>query len=344
MTAEDSRTERYLWDPAAAPDSDVQALEHRLEGARFGPARRPIVLPPLPSRGGMRLRVTFALAAAALAVFALAVGAWWSWRSTWTAGASWAAEIESKSQPSRTIRTALAVDQPLHLAPTDSARVNIARIGTMRVAPGSAITLAETTSAHHRVVLDRGAASVRIWAPPGMFAFRTPSGSVRDLGCIFDLAVDADGTARVRVDTGWVQMDNDFGESLVPAGASASMRRLSRPTVPIYADTSDAFMQAVRAAQDGGDAALRSELATILRTARRRDVLTLLMLANVSSAAEKRELLNRAAQLWPPPSDVSVDAIVAGDREALWRWHGSLDLPPVKSWWRNWRDALPWAQ
>jgi hypothetical protein len=68
------------------------------------------------------------------------------------------------------------------------------------------------------------------------------------------------------------------------------------------------------------------------------------MLANVSGADEKRELLNRAAQLWPPPSDVSVDAIVAGDRDALWRWHGSLDLPPVKSWWRNWRDALPWAQ
>ena len=341
MTAEDNR---YLWDPAAAPDPDVQALERRLEGARFDPARRPIVLPSVPVRAGLRLRATFAFAAAAVAVFALGVAAWWSWRSTWTAGAAWAAEIESVSQPARPIRTALAVDHPLRLAPTESARVNIARIGTMRVAPGSAITLAETTSARHRVVLDRGAASVRIWAPPGMFAFRTPSGTVRDLGCIFNLAVDPDGTARVRVDTGWVQIDNDFGQSLVPAGASASMRRLSRPAVPIYDDASDAFRQAVRAAQDGGDLAERSEMATILRTARRRDVLTLLMLANASGTDLKRELLMRAAQLWPPPSGVSVDAIAAGDRDALWRWHGSLDLPPVKSWWRNWRDALPWAQ
>ena len=126
MTAEDNR---YLWDPAAAPDPDVQALERRLEGARFDPARRPIVLPSVPVRAGLRLRATFAFAAAAVAVFALGVAAWWSWRSTWTAGAAWAAEIESLSQPSRTIRTALAVDQPLHLAPTDSARVNIARIG-----------------------------------------------------------------------------------------------------------------------------------------------------------------------------------------------------------------------
>jgi hypothetical protein len=139
-------------------------------------------------------------------------------------------------------------------------------------------------------------------------------------------------------------MDNDFGESLVPAGASASMRRLARPTVPIYDDSSDVFAQAVRAAQDGGHAAGRAEMETILRTARRRDVLTLLMLANASGADQKRELLSRAAQLWPPPSDVSIESIVAGDRDALWRWHGSLDLPPVKSWWRNWRDALPWRQ
>jgi len=183
--------------------------------------------------------------------------------------------------------------------------------------------------------------NVRLWAPPGVFAFRTPSGTVRDLGCIFNLTVEADGTSRVRVDTGWVQMDNDFGESLVPAGAESVMRRMARPGVPIYVDTSSVFAAAIREAQDGGDAAERRELDTILHTARRRDVLTLLMLANASPVEIKRMLLGRAAQLWPPPPGVSVNAIVAGDRDQLWRWHGSLDVPPVKSWWRNWRDALP---
>src|SRR5258708_6757232 len=80
----------------------------------------------------------------------------------------------------------------------------------------------------------------------------------------------------------------------------------------------------------------------LLRTARRRDVLTLLMFANVSEPSVKREVLTRAAGLWPPPSGVTADGILAGDKEQLWIWHGSLDLPPVKSWWRNWRDALPW--
>src|SRR5262249_4454250 len=154
----------------------------------------------------------------------------------------------------------------------------------------------------------------------GMFAFRTPAGTVRDLGCIFDLSVDAEGTSRVRVDTGWVQMDNDFGESLVPAGAVAEMRRLARPGVPIYLNSSDVFAAAVRAAQEGGDAAGRREVDTIVHTARRRDTLTLLMLANVSATDVKIVLLARAAELWPPPSGVSVDAIAAGDRDQLWKW------------------------
>jgi len=54
-------------------------------------------------------------------------------------------------------RTAtLTVDNPLVLPRTASARVAIAHIGTMEVAGGSALTLAETASARHRVVLDSG--------------------------------------------------------------------------------------------------------------------------------------------------------------------------------------------
>ena len=340
MSAEDDRLDRYLWDPAAAPDPEVRALEQRLASARFDPRRHPLVLPRLPRPGVVAFRTAIALAVAAVAIVAVGLTAYWSWRWSWTAGASWAAEIHNSSD-NTTLRTRIAVDTPLQLGETRSARVDIARIGTMNVAPDSTFTLAETNSARHRVVFDRGSVSVRIWAPPGMFAFRTPGGTIRDLGCIFDLAVGPDGTSRVRVDTGWVQMDNDFGESLVPAGASAEMRRAARPGVPIYLDASDVFATAIRSAQNGGDASERRELDTIIRTARRRDVLTLLMLANVSATDIKRVLLERAAELRPAPTGVSVDAIVAGDRDQLWKWHATLDLPPVKSWWRNWRDALP---
>ena len=35
----------YLWDPDAAPDPDVAALERQLSSLRFDPDARPLVLP-----------------------------------------------------------------------------------------------------------------------------------------------------------------------------------------------------------------------------------------------------------------------------------------------------------
>jgi hypothetical protein len=32
---------------------------------------------------------------------------------------------------------------------------------------------------------------------------------------------------------------------------------------------------------------------------------------------------------------------VAGDNREIWRWFDALPLPPPKSWWLNWPDALP---
>jgi len=343
-TEQDRPIDDYLWDPSATSSPEVEAVERQLAPLRFDSSKRPLSLEAAPAvRPIVRLRPLLAIAAT-LALVAVGTGAILSWRLAWRTGAAWTAEIENASQSTARVETRLTVGEPLQLTSTNSARVNIARIGTMQVAPDSAITLTETTATRHRVVLDRGSVNVRIWAPPGMFGLRTPAGMVRDLGCVFDLTVDTEGTAHLHVDTGWVEMDNDFGESLVPAGAVALMRRLSRPGVPIFEDASDAFARAVRAAQDGGDAAERREMDTIVRTARRHDTLTLLMLANVSASDMKRPLLTRAAELWPPPQGVSVDGIVAGDREQLWKWHSTLDLPPVKNWWRNWRDALPWRR
>ena len=341
MTAEDTgRLDEYLWDPAAPPAAEVVAIERRLASARFDAARRPLAMPAR-QRSRSYARPILALAAS-LALLAAAATAFWSWRWNWPDGAPWRVVVErtssSAAEPSQ-----LRLDDPLRL--DAAARVDIARIGTMQVQPGSALTLSETTSKRHRVTLDRGTVHVRIWAPPGRFALRTPSGNIIDLGCIFDLTVEDDGTSRVRVETGWVQMQNAWGESLVPAGTSSLMGSGARPAVPIYEDASDQFAMAVRVMERTTDErASRAMLDRVLPTARPRDVLTLLMLARVSPSALKRPLLDRAAQLVPPPPAVSVDGIMGGDTAQLWTWYHKLDLPPVKGWLRNWRDALPWTQ
>jgi FecR protein len=341
MTAEDTgRLDEYLWDPAAPPSAEVVAIERRLVSARFNAARHPMSLPARQRSRGYA-RPILALAAS-VALLAAAATAFWSWRWNWPDGAPWRVVVERTSSGSAGEPSQLRIDDPLRL--DAAARVDIARIGTMQVQPGSALTLSETTSKRHRVTLDRGTVRVRIWAPPGRFAFRTPSGSIVDLGCIFDLTVDEDGTSHVRVDTGWVQMYDDFGESLVPAGTSSLMRAGVRPAVPIYDDASLEFAAAVRAFEETADEGTRRTMVDrMLKPARRRDVLTLLMLANASPASLKRPILERAAQLLPPPPDVSVDEIVAGDSGQIWRWYRRLDLPPAKDWLHNWRDALPWA-
>jgi ferric-dicitrate binding protein FerR (iron transport regulator) len=343
MTSDESRDrEDYLWDPASKPAPEVQDVERRLAAMRFDAAQRPLRLPvPAPVERRPFLRPLLALAAM-LALVAIGASSLWVWRWSWPAGAAWPVTIERQSSPGIAETSQLPQDRPLLLDGTATARIRIARIGTMRVAPGSTLTVVETTSQRHRVVLDRGSVNVRVWAPPGRFALKTPAGNVIDLGCVFDLTVDAAGASVVRVHTGWVQMENGWGESLVPAGTSSVMAAATRPGVPVYDDAAPAFGSNVRAierAAAGG--APNGAIDTVLQTARPRDVLTLLTLARLREGSERRALLERAEVLFPPPPTVSVNAIVGGDIDQLWRWYGTLDLPAAKSWWLNWRDALP---
>jgi len=342
MTPEDDRDlDDYLWDPASTPSEQVQAVERRLAPVRFDPVRRPLTLhAPV----GVRYRTRPLLAlAASLAMVVTAGSLLWFWRFSWPSGAAWPITIARNASPEAPVTSQLLLDQPLQLDETATAQVRIARIGTMRVEPGSVLTITETTSRRHRVLMDRGAVNVRVWAPPGRFAFTTPAGSVIDLGCVFDLSVDADGVSRVRVQTGWVQIANGWGESLIPAGASSIMTAASRPGVPIYDDAAPAFASSVRTLERYRSAAPAGTIEDIVRTARKRDVLTLLTLAAALPAPERGPILGSAAQLVPPPPTVDVRAIAAGRNESLWRWYNTLELPPAKNWWLNWRDALPRA-
>jgi len=339
-TEDDPEIDDYLWNPSAPPARAVQIVEQRLAPARFESVRAPLNL-PASSRRPRRLDPRLlALAAGLVLVAGASAFSWWRW--SWPADAPWPVTIQAGPSASGAVASRLGLDRRLELATDTSAHVQIARIGGMTVDPGSALVLTETRSRRHRVQLDRGTVHVRVWAPPARFALETPAGSVIDLGCIFDLSVDARGIARLRVDTGWVQLANGWGDSLVPAGASSVMAAASRPGVPLYDDAAPPFHAAVRTLEEDPDAAARTRaIDAIVSTARIRDVLTLLVLANAAPAPAKRPLFDRAARLFPPPADVSVDAILAGDSLQLWRWCDALDLPPAKSWWRNWRDAFP---
>jgi hypothetical protein len=343
MTEHDDRDarSRYLWDPDAPADPEVVDTERALQSLRFDAASRPLILAtatlPAPRRRVL-WRVGVAMAASVLVI--AGVAGFLLWRLAWPEGRPWS--VTWQSVEAATTAPKLEVNRPLRGADTTGAHVEIARLGSMEVQPGTDLTLNDTRSRHHRLQMNRGTIDVRVWAPPGVVAVHTPAGDVIDLGCVFRLVVDDSGS-HVNVQTGWVQLENFYGETLLPAGASSSMAPNRRPLVPLYDDATPRFRDGVRAIETATtDDARLAIAAEVLPDARRRDVVTLLMLANTTPGAVRRPLLDRAAELVPPPAGVSVDAILNGTAPLLWEWYGTLDLPPAKNWWRNWRDALPW--
>ena len=342
-TPHQDQTNEYLWDPASAasasPDSTrdaqmVQDLERMLAPLHFDPETRPLEWREAKPVRATGWKWTYGLAAAAVAL----IGIGWlvsAWKWSWPAGRAWPLEVTSSTSAEA---GQLAVGSILELPDSTRARVNIARIGTMDLEGGARVLLRYTQGTRHRLTLERGTVRVRTWAPPGSVAFQTPTGEVIDLGCEFDLTVEADRTT-LRVLSGWVQLENTIAEVLIPAGASSEMRHDRAPGIAVYDDARPEFSAAVRALESGaGDP--NAHLEVIVSAARPRDVYTLLMLAAGNQSGSER-LLAVAADLWPPPSGVTVNGIVRCDRDGLWRWRETLPLPPPKSWLRNWRDALP---
>jgi hypothetical protein len=323
----------YLWDKSGEVDPEVARLESALAEARFDPAQHPLRLPPAKrDRTGKTLLVWGAAAIAAALLVAAGAGLFHRWRLDWEPGRAWTVAGRHDD---------LAVGDTLTaVRPTT---VDVARLGVLNVAPGASLSLDETRATSHRVTLNRGVIDVRVWAPPGRVTVRTPAGRVIDLGCIFRLEVDEAGAAHLRVETGWVNLENAHGNSFVPEGASATMRADREPEVPVYDDAPEAFRSAVRRLEEDHAAPDPNLLRAVTFEARERDVITLLTLADVEGMSRfvRAGLLERASILHAPPRADAVQRILDGDRDAFWAWYDSLPLPSLKNWWRNWRDVFP---
>lgn len=321
----------YLWDPQAAPDPHVQDVEQALSDLRFDPSRRPLPALPASSRRVNRPLAVFAIAASVLVVVGAAGAGLWFWRLAWPEGRAWTMETATATVP---LDVGREISLPSGADRDAGAVANIARIGSMRIGPRTSLELRATRDTRHRLRLSHGFLHVRVFAPPVSVVVETAAGDVVDMGCEFLLTADA-GRSEVVVVSGWVQMENAAGEVMVPAGATSTMKPGRAPSVPIFNDAPAGFRIAAAQLEHSPTA-----VDALVRLARPRDVYTLLQLALRHPGAAD-PLLRRAAELSPPPGDVTVGRILRGDRQALWAWSDSLPLPPPKKWWRHWRDALP---
>jgi len=240
----------------------------------------------------------------------------------------------------------LAVGELLETDGKSRARIAVSSIGSVEVDENTRVRLLETQPTEHRLELVRGKMSAHIWAPPRLFFVNTPSAVAADLGCAYTLEVDDQGSSLLRVTSGWVALELQNRESVVPAGAACETRPTLGPGTPYFEDASDVFRRSLEKVDFDPDAHTRSvALASILDQARTRDTLTLWHLLARVDGEDRGRVYDKMAALMPPPAGVTREGILALDQKMLDAWHEELELtwmgvgkgvpkPVAEAYWR----------
>ena len=340
----------YLWDRSGPVDPQVARLE-RLLGtyAHADAPRRPPVAPPVAThrvcRPRRRWRAAFA-AAAVLMLCAIGARTWYQQRLHWDTGRPW--QMVSQQGEVRIdgrkadARAALAIDESLETGANTVTRLRAAGIGEIAIGGGSRLRLVETRTGRHRMQLQQGTLWARVWAPPGQFGVGVAGADVIDLGCEFLLTVDADGNGSLSVRSGWVMIDNDRREVLVPQGTRVRLHGSGAAGTPYTNDADKAFVAALDAidARSGMVDPGGVEVRALIAASRPQDAITLLSLLQGYPQLAAGPLFERMTQLLP---DVPASrAAWQTDHDAqLDAWRHALPYPRIKRWWTQWPDALP---
>jgi hypothetical protein len=217
----------------------------------------------------------------------------------------------------------LAVGEWLETDANSRAELQVANIGQIELEPGTRLRLVATKLSEHRVELAHGRMSARIWAPPRLFFVDTPSAVAADLGCAYTLEVDDGGRALLRVTSGWVALEAQGRESVVPTGATCATQPGAAPGTPYFEDATDAFKDALSRFDFGGGGA--EALAVVIKESRPRDTLTLWHLLARTSGGERARVYDRLSQLAPPPANVTREGTLSLDRRMLDAWKDTLE-------------------
>ncbi len=278
----------------------------------------------------------------AAGVAALAVVAAFSWilaRSTPdnprnTAGAAGSWEVASLRGTPRIQNIAISGAGDLHVGETlqtdesSQAEVRIASIGKLTVDPNTKLRLIITKADEHRVALDHGKVEAITWAPPRLFVVDTPSARAVDLGCIYTLEVQKDGSSLLHVTLGMVSLASHGRESFVPAYAFARSRPNFGPGTPFHEQSSERFKAAVDAIDFGEDRLQAGQqLEVILLEAQERDATTLWHLLSRVEPGDRGKVYDRLAGFVAPPAGVTREGILSLDAKMVRVW--GEDVPEL---------------
>jgi hypothetical protein len=217
----------------------------------------------------------------------------------------------------------LAVGEWLETDHSSRAKINVADIGQVDIGPNSRVRLVGTSPTEHRLALTRGRLHAMINAPPRLFFVDTPSAVAVDLGCAYTLEVDDRGRTILHVTAGWVALEREGREAIVPAGAICETQPGVGPGTPYFDDVSPKFREALSKFdfQNGGGRAL----SVVLAEAREFDTLTLWHLLPRVRGGERERVYNRLASLTAPPSGVTKAGVMNLNKRMLDLWKQELE-------------------
>ncbi len=150
-------------------------------------------------------------------------------------------------------------------------------------------------------------------APPRLFVIDTPSATAVDLGCEYELHVNADGGSRLAVLSGRVELEGHGQRSIVPAGMWSITQPGRGPSVPVDRRATPALITALERLDQEP-----TMLAMLLRQADRPDAVTLWHLLSRTDGDARKAVYSRLQELVPAPVDEA--AALALDPAALDEW------------------------
>lgn len=215
----------------------------------------------------------------------------------------------------------LPVGEWLETSTKVSARLEVADIGDLTVHGDSRVRLVETGPDEHRLELAHGRISALVVAPPRLFVVDTPGMSAVDLGCAYELAVDAEGRTHLQVTTGAVSLEGKGLIAYVAAGSEVFAVPDRGPGTPVAIDATQPMRDAV-ARFDGGDPTALEEL---LAVADQRDTFTLWNLLGRTEGEARSAVYRRLDSMHARPSSVSERDILDGQPAALEAWRESFE-------------------
>lgn len=311
----------YLWNREGEPDPEIERLENILGSLRHKGSP--------PSRWGASSRY-WLVAAAAVVVAVLTVLL--VHRSSWSVEPAGEVRLDARALTSA---AGIGARSVVETGPDSRATLKLGILGTATLLPDTRVSVERTAISHSQLGLEHGTIKARIGAPPRLFYVSTPYAEAIDLGCAYELSIDAGrGNGWLRVTHGWVALEGAGGRVYVPRGSTVRILGKDDVSVPIRDDANAAFRDAAESAVTALPAVTPEQLRVIERTVSGDDLLTIWHLLRRADDDSRQSLARMIVDAGP---DLGADAaaLARGDEREIARVGKRLGVHETR-WWAAW--------